>query len=161
MLNETYCGMLDHKSVIRETFMYGKQRAAQIGYENVFDYSLGNPSVPCPEQFTAAMQELLAQEDPVGWTAPSVAMVMQGPWKLDLVSGKSILIPNATLLSNLGGKLTLTETAKIECTLEVAMPEDGSQPYGVFDTESIPSEWEQYKLPAAEEAAAQIQTGEG
>lgn len=88
-------------------------------------------------------------------------MVMQGPWKLDLVSGKSILIPNATLLSNLGGKLTLTETAKIECTLEVAMPEDGSQPYGVFDTESIPSEWEQYKLPAAEEAAAQIQTGEG
>ena len=56
MLNETYRGMLAHKSVIRETFMYGKQRAAQIGYENVFDYSLGNPSVPCPEQFTAAMQ---------------------------------------------------------------------------------------------------------
>ena len=65
MLNETYRGMLAHKSVIRETFMYGKQRAAEIGYENVFDYSLGNPSVPCPEQFTAAMQELLAQEDPV------------------------------------------------------------------------------------------------
>ena len=61
MLNETYRGMLAHKSVIRETFMYGKQRAAQIGYENVFDYSLGNPSVPCPERFTAAMQELLAQ----------------------------------------------------------------------------------------------------
>ena len=65
MLNETYRGMLAHKSVIRETFMYGKRRAAQIGYENVFDYSLGNPSVPCPERFTAAMQELLAQEDPV------------------------------------------------------------------------------------------------
>ena len=31
--------MLGHKSVIRETFMYGKQRAAEIGYENVFDYS--------------------------------------------------------------------------------------------------------------------------
>ena len=30
MLNETYRGMLAHKSVIRETFMYGKQRAAQI-----------------------------------------------------------------------------------------------------------------------------------
>ena len=42
MLNETYRGMLAHKSVIRETFMYGKQRAAEIGYENVFDYSLGN-----------------------------------------------------------------------------------------------------------------------
>ena len=48
MLNETYRAMLNNKSVIRETFMYGRQRAAQIGSENVFDYSLGNPSVPCP-----------------------------------------------------------------------------------------------------------------
>ena len=62
MLNETYRGMLAHKSVIRETFMYGKQRAAEIGYENVFDYSLGNPSVPCPPQFTQAMQNLLETE---------------------------------------------------------------------------------------------------
>ena len=69
------------------------------------------------------------------------ALLMQGPWELALVSGQSVLIPNGTLLSNLGGKLTLTETAKIECTLEVAMPEDGSQPYGVFDTEALPDEW--------------------
>ena len=33
MLNETYRAMLGNKSVIRETFMYGKQRAAEIGYE--------------------------------------------------------------------------------------------------------------------------------
>lgn len=102
------------------------------------------------------------KKTPVGWTAPSTAMVMQGPWELALVSGKSILMPNATLLSNLGGKLTLTETAKIECTLEVAMPEDGSQPYGVFDTEFLPDEWKQYKLPAAEAAvAAEVQTSDG
>lgn len=88
---------------------------------------------------------------PIGWTAPSAAMLMQGPWELALVSGKSILITNGTLLSNLGGKLTLTETAKIECTLEVAMPEEGGQPYGVFDTDSLPSEWTQYKLPAVPE----------
>ena len=65
MLNETYRAMLNNKSVIRETFMYGRQRAAQIGNENVFDYSLGNPSVPCPPEFTEAMQTLLAQEEPV------------------------------------------------------------------------------------------------
>ena len=65
MLNETYRRMLEHKSVIRETAAYGHQRAAEIGYENVFDYSLGNPSVPCPPAFTAAMQDLLANEDPV------------------------------------------------------------------------------------------------
>ncbi len=35
----------------------------------------------------------------VGWTAPRAAMVMEGPWELELVSGQSVLIPNATLLS--------------------------------------------------------------
>ena len=60
-----YRRMLANKSVIRETAAYGHQRAAEIGYENVFDYSLGNPSVPCPPAFTQAMQDLLANEDPV------------------------------------------------------------------------------------------------
>ena len=65
MLNETYRAMLAHKSVIRETFMYGKQRAAEIGYENVFDYSLGNPSVPCPQSFTDEMIALYQESEPV------------------------------------------------------------------------------------------------
>lgn len=98
------------------------------------------------------------KKNPTGWTAPQAALLMQGPFELALVSGRSILIPNGTLLSNLGGKLTLTETAKIECTLEVAMPEDGSQPYGVFDTGALPEEWAQHKLPAAGAAAASVQT---
>ena len=34
------------RSVIRELFEYGRQRAAEVGAENVFDFSLGNPSVP-------------------------------------------------------------------------------------------------------------------
>lgn len=93
------------------------------------------------------------KKTPVGWTAPTSAVLMDGPWELSLVSGQSVLIPNGTLLSNLAGKLTITETAKIECTLEVAMPEDGSQPYGVFDTEAVPDEWKQYKLPAVQAAA--------
>lgn len=94
------------------------------------------------------------KKNPTGWTAPQAALLMQGPFELALVSGRSILIPNGTLLSNLGGKLTLTETAKIECTLEVAMPEDGSQPYGVFDSGALPEEWGEHKLPPAEAAAA-------
>ena len=90
------------------------------------------------------------KKDPIGWSAPSAAMLMEGPWELSLVSGQSVLIPNGTLLANPGGKLTLTETAKIECTLEVAMPEDGGQPYGVFNTDALPDEWKEYKLPGAE-----------
>ena len=49
------------------------------------------------------------KKNPVGWTAPQAAILMQGPWELSLVSGQSVLIPNGTLLSNLGGKLTLTD----------------------------------------------------
>ena len=87
----------------------------------------------------------------IGWTAPRSAMVMEGPWELELVSGQSILIPNATLLADLAGKLTLTETAKIEVELKVAMPtEEGVPPYGVFDSDALPDEWtsgSKYSLP--------------
>lgn len=65
MLAERYKKMLSQESMIRQIFMYGKKRGAEIGYENVFDYSLGNPSVPCPPAFTAAMQKLLAEKEPV------------------------------------------------------------------------------------------------
>ena len=95
------------------------------------------------------------KKTPIGWSAPSAAMIMSGPVEIDLVSGQSILIPNGTLMSNLGGKLTLTETAKIECNLEIAMPEDGSQPYGTFDTDLLPDEWKNsHKLPASEKTGA-------
>lgn len=65
MLNEQYERMLGQKSVIREMFAYGLERAKVIGAENVFDYSLGNPSVPPPEAFTREMARLLQAESPV------------------------------------------------------------------------------------------------
>ena len=36
-------------SMIRELFAYGLRRSAEVGPENVFDYSLGNPSIPAPQ----------------------------------------------------------------------------------------------------------------
>lgn len=65
MIAEEYRKMLGAKSVIREIFSYGTERAKEIGRENVFDYSLGNPSVPVPEKFTRRMEELLEQESPL------------------------------------------------------------------------------------------------
>ena len=53
MLSEHYRGMLQNKSVIREMCAWGAARAAQIGKENVFDYSLGNPSVPVPQSISS------------------------------------------------------------------------------------------------------------
>ena len=92
---------------------------------------------------------------------------MEGPWELELVSGQSILIPNATLLADLAGKLTLTETAKIEVELKVAMPtEEGVPPYGVFDSNALPDEWttgSKYSLPkeTADETAGAEQQDAG
>lgn len=59
MINEQYKKMLEGKSVIRELSEFATARGKEIGYENVFDYSLGNPSVPVPEKFTDVMIDLL------------------------------------------------------------------------------------------------------
>ena len=51
-------------SIIREIFEYGNQRRALIGKENVFDFSLGNPSIPAPPEVTEALVRLLQESEP-------------------------------------------------------------------------------------------------
>lgn len=53
------------RSAIRELFEYGKQRAAVVGADNVFDFSIGNPSVPAPPSVNAAAMDLLKHRDSV------------------------------------------------------------------------------------------------
>ncbi|SEJ12465.1 aspartate aminotransferase [Lachnospiraceae bacterium A10] len=65
MINETYKRRLEAKSVIRELSEYATARGQEIGYENVFDYSLGNPSVPCTEDFTNSVIEMYEHMDPM------------------------------------------------------------------------------------------------
>lgn len=65
MIAKTYKDMLNAKSVIRQLSEFATARGAQIGYENVFDFSLGNPSVPVPQAFTETMIKLLKEKDPV------------------------------------------------------------------------------------------------
>ncbi len=48
MINQTMKKLGEERSVIRELFEYGNRRKAEIGAEKVFDFSLGNPSVPAP-----------------------------------------------------------------------------------------------------------------
>ena len=50
------------RSVIRELFEYGRQRAAEVGAENVFDFSLGNPSVPAPAAVNETAIRLLREQ---------------------------------------------------------------------------------------------------
>ncbi len=63
MINQAYKQMLGEKSVIRELSEYATERAKQIGPENVFDYSLGNPSVPVPQAFTEQLIRLAKDSD--------------------------------------------------------------------------------------------------
>lgn len=60
MIVQKYVNMLQGKSVIRILSEFATARGAEIGYENVFDYSLGNPSVPVPQEFTDRMLHMLA-----------------------------------------------------------------------------------------------------
>ncbi len=59
MLVQKYRDMLSGKSVIRELSEFATARGQEIGYENVYDFSLGNPSVPAPREFTGAMMGML------------------------------------------------------------------------------------------------------
>ncbi|MCD7928477.1 MAG: hypothetical protein LUF80_06430 [Oscillospiraceae bacterium] len=65
MVNEKMAALGTQRSVIRELFEYGKRRAAQVGPENVFDFSIGNPSVPSPPQVNETAMELLRDSAPI------------------------------------------------------------------------------------------------
>lgn len=62
-MNRRMYGLGSKRSVIREIFEFGKQRAAEVGAENVYDFSLGNPSVAPPQAVEDAIEELLRGED--------------------------------------------------------------------------------------------------
>ncbi len=64
MIQQTMYDLGAHRSCIRELFEYGRMRAAQVGAENVFDFSLGNPSIPAPEQVSMTIAQLVAQTEP-------------------------------------------------------------------------------------------------
>ena len=65
MVSEQMYELGTKKSTIRTIFEYGQKRAAQVGAENVFDFSLGNPSVPTPDFIRDAAVDILTHSDPM------------------------------------------------------------------------------------------------
>ena len=63
--NQKMYGLGSKRSIIREIFEYSKSRASEIGAENVYDFSLGNPSVPAPAEVNQTIQELLNTQSSV------------------------------------------------------------------------------------------------
>ena len=62
-MNQRMYALGSRRSVIREIFEFGKQRAQEVGKENVFDFSLGNPSVNPPRIIADTLAELVREED--------------------------------------------------------------------------------------------------
>ena len=65
MINEEMAKLGKKRSVIREIFEYANKRKAEIGEEKVFDFSIGNPSVPTPQEVTETMERLIKETAPV------------------------------------------------------------------------------------------------
>ena len=65
MLNQEALSLGTNRSVIRELFEYGRARAAVVGAENVFDFSLGNPFIPAPAAVGEALEAILRDTDPL------------------------------------------------------------------------------------------------
>ncbi len=65
LVSEKMYALGSKRSEIRELFEYGKKRAAEVGAENVFDFSIGNPSIPAPQCVRQALVEALTELDPV------------------------------------------------------------------------------------------------
>ena len=63
MINQTAYALGANRSCIRDLFEYGCQRAAIVGRENVYDYSLGNPSIPSPAEVNDTIQDILNDTD--------------------------------------------------------------------------------------------------
>lgn len=63
MYNKTMYELGSHRSVIRDLFEFGKKRAAEVGADKVYDFSLGNPNVPAPDGVKEVAERLLAMPD--------------------------------------------------------------------------------------------------
>ena len=63
MVSDAMLALGSARSCIRELFEYGLRQAAVVGRENVFDYSLGNPSIPAPAEVNEAVHKILEETD--------------------------------------------------------------------------------------------------
>ena len=126
-----------NRSSIRELFEYGKVRKAEIGEENVYDFSLGNPSVPAPEAVSNAMTELIKSEDPVrlhGYTSAQGDIGVREAIAdyINRTEGESITADCLYMSVGAAAALTCSLTAIVSPDEEVIVPSPYFPEYKVF-----------------------------
>ena len=78
MVNQEFYHLGTAPSVIRQLFAYGLQQAAVVGPENVYDYSLGNPSIPAPAKVNQSIHEIVDTVDSIKLHGYSMAPDFEG-----------------------------------------------------------------------------------
>ena len=104
-----------HSSVIRELFEYGNKRRAEIGRENVYDFSLGNPSIPSPEIVKETMLNLLNEKDPVslhGYTSAQGDLSVRNTIANNYAKRYGVALSGNDLYMTCGAAASLTITFK-------------------------------------------------
>ncbi len=137
MINQKMRELGAKRSVIRELFEYGKKRKADIGEENVFDFSLGNPSVPSPDCVNESLASLLQSEDPVGlhgYTSAQGDFFVRGAIASYINEQHGEEITADCLYMSVGAAAALTSslTAVVSPGEEVVVPSPYFPEYKVF-----------------------------
>ena len=65
MVNQEFYHLGTAPSVIRQLFAYGLEQAAKVGADKVYDYSLGNPSIPAPKKVNDSIHKIVDETDSI------------------------------------------------------------------------------------------------
>ena len=137
MINEKMRELGSHRSVIRELFEYGKKRKAEIGEENVFDFSLGNPSVPAPDKVNEELVRLIKECEPTvlhGYTSAQGDKGVRDAIAEYINRTEGECVSGDCLYMTVGaaGALTAALTALVSPGEEVVIPAPYFPEYRVF-----------------------------
>ena len=116
MLNEKMLKLGTESSAIRQLFEYGKARKAEIGEDKVYDFSLGNPSIPAPARLDSTIKYLLENENSVllhGYTSAPGDMGVRTKIAeyIKKSSGVEAAAENIYMTCGAAASLTITLTA--------------------------------------------------
>jgi len=118
MINESMRKLGEERSVIRELFEYGNERAKIIGRENVFDFSLGNPSVPAPDCVREEIETLLntvPAEVLHGYTSAAGAAEVRAAVSAFIHSRFGVPVPPELVYMTCGAAASLSVTLRALC----------------------------------------------
>lgn len=137
MINQKMRELGAKRSVIRELFEYGKKRKAEIGEENVYDFSLGNPSVPAPDEVNRAIVKLVTEEKSVllhGYTSAQGDAGVRAAIAdyINKTHGEEVTADCLYMTVGAAGALTSSLTALVSPGEEVIVPTPYFPEYKVF-----------------------------